>query len=637
MPPTLRVAAFQGDIDLLGSITLAPSRVGTLDFLAQGSINAFQLDSTSGVTGWGSGLINVSDANPDVLPSVSSPLSNPSNLTSLAAYFTETGATEGLTIQTKEDLHGSINDATLHASDSSPIYIYANSGDISGLTLFSPKETEVVAAQDITDIGLYLQNNNASDISLVQAGRDILAYDSSSPLREEAGSDLLGYNSQINPFGAGAGAPNTGDIQVSGPGTLEVLAGRNFTLGNDAGSEPNNIVGGNIGFGDGIYTGLTSVGGQRNPFLPFSGADIVAAAGLGDSLGAHGLGSTATMDFSAFIPLFLNPNTAGNSYAATYLADLAPLLGLPSSSSTADLWQAFENLSPERQDTLALDAFYLILRDSGRDHNLPSSPGFGNYNSGYLAISTLFPTSNSYSGSMNLTSREIATTNGGDVNLLAPGGGVTVGLNLPGGQAATEGILTVDGGDISIFTDGDVTVGTSRIFTLHGGNEIIWSTHGNIAAGASSKTVVSAPPTRVVVDPTSGAVLLDLAGLATGGGIGVLETVIGAPPGDVDLIAPTGIVDAGDAGIRASGNLNIAALKVLNASNISVGGKSSGVPSGPSVNVGALAAASSAAGSSEAAAQSGGPNQQSVADAGTQNMPSIITVDVLGYGGDDTE
>jgi hypothetical protein len=278
--------------------------------------------------------------------------------------------------------------------------------------------------------------------------------------------------------------------------------------------------------------------------------------------------------------------------------------------------------------------FYLVLRDAGRDHNNPGSPGFGNFNAANQAISTLFPTATT--GNIDVTSREIKTTNGGDINLLTPGGQVTVGIDLPSASAVNQGILTADGGNVSIFADGNVNVGTSRIFTLHGGNEVIWSTHGNIAAGASSKTVLSAPPTRVIVDPTSGAVGLDLAGLATGGGIGVLASIVGTPPGDVDLIAPAGIVDAGDAGIRASGNLNIAALKVVNAANISVGGKSSGVPGGASVNVGAATAAASAAGSSEAAAQNGGPNnQQNAANNGMQDLPSIITVDVLGYGGDD--
>ena len=191
--------------------------------------------------------------------------------------------------------------------------------------------------------------------------------------------------------------------------------------------------------------------------------------------------------------------------------------------------------------------------------------------------------------------------------------------------------------NISIFANGNVNVGTSRIFTLHGGNEIIWSSFGDIAAGASSKTVQSAPPTRVIVDPQSGDVETDLAGLATGGGIGVLETVVGAAPSDVDLIAPHGTVDAGDAGIRASGNLNIAAVQVVNASNISAGGKSSGVPPpAPSSNVAGLAAASGASGAAANAANSVASNSQHQATL-PMDIPSIVTVEVLGYGGGDTD
>jgi hypothetical protein len=518
-----------------------------------------------------------------------------------------------------------VNGLPLHANDPNSALVFARSGSISGLTLFSPKSTDVIAGQDVTDIGLYLQNDNANDISIVSAGRDIIAYDASSPLRQEAGTNLLGYLPVTNPVGAGAGAPNSGDIQIAGPGTLEVFAGRNLTLGNDAGQNPNDS-----SPGDGLFTGLTSVGNAGNAILPFGGADLIAAAGLGVGLPAAGLDqANGSLGFSSFISQFLNPTS---SLSSTYLADIAPSLNL-ANATDADVWQAFESLSNARQDELALQAFYLVIRDAGRNHNDSGSPGFGTYALANQAIAALFPSTQTYGGDINLTSREVKTSNGGNIDLLTPGGQLTVGVEQSGGQAVDQGILTVDGGNISIFAHGDVSVGTSRIFTLFGGNEIIYSATGNIDAGASSKTVVSAPPTRVLVDPTSGSVETDLAGLATGGGIGVLASRKNAKPSDVDLIAPAGTIDAGDAGIRATGNLNISALRVLNADNITVGGKSSGVPVGASVNIGALSAASSAAGSAVAAAQDTTPSAKQDSNDDSQDTGSIITVEVLGYGG----
>jgi hypothetical protein len=137
----------------------------------------------------------------------------------------------------------------------------------------------------------------------------------------------------------------------------------------------------------------------------------------------------------------------------------------------------------------------------------------------------------------------------------------------------------------------------------------------------------------VLVDPQSANVKTDLAGLATGGGIGVLASVADVAAGNVDLIAPTGVVNAGEAGIRATGNLNIAAIEVLNAGNISAGGASTGLPPpvvGP--NIASLTAASSAAGSGIGAAGNV-PSPQNTASSGEDDAASIITVQVLGYGG----
>ena len=148
----------------------------------------------------------------------------------------------------------------------------------------------------------------------------------------------------------------------------------------------------------------------------------------------------------------------------------------------------------------------------------------------------------------------------------------------------------------------------------------------------------SAPPTRVVIDPQSADVQTDLAGLATGGGIGVLATVAGVAPGDVDLIAPAGTIDAGDAGIRVSGNLNIAANSVLNAGNIQVAGSSAGTPAAPSVGAPSVAAAPPPPPqptSGPASSADAGTRQEDKRPVAPPEVPSIIVVEVLGYGGGD--
>jgi hypothetical protein len=383
---------------------------------------------------------------------------------------------------------------------------------------------------------------------------------------------------------------------------------------------------------DGTGVGITSVGNARNPYLPFTGADIIAAAGVG---GSAGLDQSA-LNFTSFITEFLDPTTAGD-FASRYLPQVAALLGLQTGSDLSQIWSSFEQLPSEQQDRVALDIFYLVLRDAGRDHNTASSPGFGNYNAGFAAIAALFPEATPWQGDISLTSREIKTTSGGNISLLAPGGQLLVGFDLSGNQSVDQGILTEDGGNISIFARDNVTVGTSRIFTLRGGNVVVWSSKGDIAAGASSKTVQSAPPTRVLVDPQSGEVETDLAGLATGGGIGVLTTVAGVPPSDVDLVAPAGTIDAGDAGIRVSGNINLAALQVLNAGNIEVQGSSAGVPLlTVSLNTTALQAGDASAAATTIAT----PDvigQAGASLTSQEELPSLISVEVLGYGGGEDE
>jgi len=104
----------------------------------------------------------------------------------------------------------------------------------------------------------------------------------------------------------------------------------------------------------------------------------------------------------------------------------------------------------------------------------------------------------------------------------------------------------------------------------------------------------------------------------------------------VDLIAPTGAIDAGDAGIRASGNLNLAARVVLNASNIQVGGASAGTPPPPAPpNLAPLTAASNASAVASSAANDVAKQETAATQTQMTEVPSIITVEVLGYGGED--
>ena len=660
MPATLQATAFSGDVDITGTLTLSPAAGGQVAIFADGSINGVQPNAANRTTlspEWGSSVINLSDADPTRIPGPSAPLSlsfpdtgapsqtaawRTTSTVTLQAFdslFAESGSVTGAhaVIQTQQALHAP---GPLHAGDTQPVQLYATTGDVSGLTLFAGKSARVIAGRDITDIALYIQNNQPGEVSAVVAGRDLVAYDPTSALRTEAqtgNNQLISTSPSSLPA---SGTPTAGDIQIGGPGTLEVLAGRNIDLGVGQ-TAP-----------DGTSVGITSIGNSRDPYLPFGGAGIVMTAGIGGLGGiadaAGGLGDSS-IDFPSFIAQYADPATAGAN-AARYLPELAAVLGVPvaPNSTTEQIWATLLGSDSllsdpgqvEQEDRLALDVFYLVLRDAGRDHNNPTSPEFGTYAAGYASIQTLFPGSliaasganSPWSGSITLNTRLIETTNGGDISIVAPGGGVTVGLPTDP-QKPDQGILTERGGNISIYAEDNVEVGTSRIFTLFGGNEVIWSTLGSIAAGSGSRTVHAAPPTRVLIDPQSGDVQNDLAGLATGSGIGVLATLIGVAPGSVDLIAPAGTIDAGDAGIRASGSINIAALHVLNASNIQAGGTTTGVPVAAAPNVGGLTSASSATAASSSTASTVAASQQSATQTQEAVIPSLIDVEVLGYGG----
>jgi filamentous hemagglutinin len=625
--PNLSSTSFSGDINLVGSWSLAPSSTGNLELAANDGINGLNPTGTSTVNNrpvvvWASSTLNVSDAPADTLPGVTSPLAYQSvigrNRTAAAQSgvdilqavnlaLSETGSytgTSGTTV-VKQALHG---DELLHEGDTNPVRLYAAGSDITGLTLFSPKQTQIVAQRDITDVAFYLQNLTVDDVSLVSAGRDIVLFNENSAVRNVANNPSAGNFIGDSSRATSAGTTTTalaGDLQISGPGVLEVLSGRTIDLGNGA------------NFIDGTGVGITSIGNNRNPNLPFSGADLVILAGVGgqtDGSPAFGL-SSSDLDFDAFIDQYVtSPETLKSNYLSKIGKD-----------------GEFATLSEEQQDIAALEEFYKVLRNAGRE-----AAKTGVYDAGYAVVETLFGQAKPL-GELLVRAREVRTITGGAISLAIPGGGIALASQIFGNPLTPPGVVTEYGGSISTFTDKDVNIGQARIFTLRGGDITMWSSNGNIAAGTSPRTVVTAPPTRVVADISSGDIQTDLGGLATGGGIGVLATTEGVKPGNVDLIAPKGFVDAGDAGIRVTGNLNIAAQVVLNSGNISVGGNTSGasvsVSSGPSVST--VTSASNAAAATASTTPKAEEQTQQKSLEPTEEAPSIISVEVLGYGGGD--
>ncbi|OEZ50515.1 heme/hemopexin-binding protein precursor [Janthinobacterium sp. MP5059B] len=442
-------------------------------------------------------------------------------------------------------------------------------------------------------------HNNAYDVSLVSAGRDILG----------------------------------SSFNVAGPGTLDISAGRNILM-QDKGS---------------VVSLGPVVAGDKRP-----GAGIAMQAGVG----------AAGLDYLRFVKPYLDPanvaqkgvplaDQAGkvvksyDSELATWLAERYAFKG------TAAEALAFYLALPEpQQRVFARTVYFAELKAGGREYNDAGSSRYGSFLRSRNAIAALAPATDasgkaiSYAGdivmyrgtyaaynpiSLNFDrivprSGYVHTNFGGDIELLTPGGKQVLGIE---GEAppATSGVITKGGGNIDLFSHGSILLGQSRIMTTFGGDILGWSSQGDINAGRGSKsTIVYTPPKRVY--DNWGNVTLSSDVPSTGAGIATLAPIAEVPAGDVDLLAPLGTIDAGEAGIRVSGNVNLAALKVMNAANIQVKGEAKGMPTVASVNVAAMTNASAAA--TQATAAQEVVQRERAATRSAQ--PSVFTVRVLGFG-----
>jgi filamentous hemagglutinin len=538
-PATLEAFSLSQDISLSSATSLFPSSTGQLELIAGRDISSASADTP----------LVMSDAFLTNIPTIANPGG--------------TGPGNPWMVQAAGDLH---------SSDPTPAVVAAGR-DISSLNVSVPKATDIFAGRDIVDLRFYGQNLNSNDVTLISAGRDFI----DTTFKASSGNSSIVL--PPNATEAATSASSAAIVQVGGPGSLDLLAGRNIDLG--------------------LSHGITTTGSLNNPNLPMpQGANLTVMAGLGKGA-----------DYADFMNDIVVSDSANQELLTSFVEQTNSETGLTFSQALTQ----FGQLSTIQQSNFLNQIFFDELEQSGQEAN---SVGYGR---GYAAIDALFPNSRTavasgpspYQGDISLTFSQIYTLSGGTISLFAPGGGLNVGLavqppNITVKPPSQLGIVAEGPGDVDIYTKNDVLVNSSRIFTLGGGNLLAWSDEGNIDAGRGAKSSTSAPPPQILVD-AQGNITLNFEGAVSGSGIRTIQAEPDVPPGNVELVAPAGTINAGDAGIGAAGNITLAALHVLGVDNIQFGGTAVGVPAVVS-NIGVtLAGVSNVASSST-------NNAQNVAD-----------------------
>jgi hypothetical protein len=271
-------------------------------------------------------------------------------------------------------------------------------------------------------------------------------------------------------------------------------------------------------------------------------------------------------------------------------------------------------------------------------------------------IAALFTDGQPHHGDITLYNARISsgTTRGGSggtINLLAPHGNINVGLPTASSER-NIGIYTSSGGAINAYLNGDMNVNLSKVATFQGGDILLYTSGdgSTIDAGRGSRTASTSSPPKQTLEkdaqgnPT-GKILLDPPQELVGSGI---RTVSYDPdgfgplkqpdPGKVYLIAPTGTIDAGEAGVSSASGLVVAALVVKNADNFSAGGASVGVPSVASAPTAPVSGDAAASASKAVDAVTQASNTLPAKEADFKSFrPTLLTVEVLGFGAESVE
>ncbi|WP_045223263.1 filamentous haemagglutinin family protein [Methyloterricola oryzae] len=390
-------------------------------------------------------------------------------------------------------------------------------------------------------------------------------------------------------------------IELSGPGELWINAGGSVDLGTS----------------QGIYT----LGNTFNTALPDEGASISILVGV-----------KSPPDFDAFAKAY-DPTATINRAALTAFLRRR---GGDGTLSETDAPAVYAGLAPTEQREFLFGLFFTQLSDAAKKAAVSGLKK--DYEPGFAAADRLFPGGADFKGDVSLVFSRIQTVDGGDINLLVPGGEVNAGLavSFSGAKPTSQlGIVTQRDGAINAFVDRDFQVNQSRVFALDGGDITVWSSNGNIDAGRGAKSAIAAPPPIISFD-AQGNLRIEYPPVVSGSGIRTAATTTGRDPGDVVLAAPRGVVDAAEAGIGGN-NVTIAANAIIGASNIDVGGVASGLPTVnvavPALPAGAESAAASAAqAAQQSTAQADSNSATNPVSASNSSLLRPLQVDVLGFG-----
>ncbi|ALR20902.1 filamentous haemagglutinin family protein [Sphingobium baderi] len=623
-------------------LELAPSPNGSLEFLIGGSIRGAGTEQNIHASGLAVGMSGMA-LNPNDVP-------NPFRPNWESHYVRTWGAPANHGLPTLFNAPGTAANSLvafqrdtalgrLYDGQRDPMRFYAVDGDISNFSV------GFMGWQDM--MPHYIGAGPAE----IRAGRDIVNF---------------GSNPQLGcGYGGPASCRTTPNYYLTGVGMIRGLVVHNdprdisiMSAGRDIIYSSMNVAGaGNlvIEAGRDIYQADRGMFKSVGPLFDLSpetrngGAAITVLTGVG----------AGGPDYARFLDLYLNPENLADAgrglgeqnvvndegfvedvqkVAKNYGEELAAWLEARFGYEATDAEDArafFATRTEQEQAIFAREVYFDELKIGGREYSGKIESGrLSSYLRSRLAIAALFPETDadgnaiSYGGNLTMFGASGTRTEfGGDVEILVAGGQTTLGV---GGIAppSTAGVLSMGSGNIDIYSLGSILLGKSRVFTTFGGDLLMWSAQGDINAGRGAKSTVVYQPPRRVYD-TFGNVTLSPPTQNTGAGIATLAPIPEIPPGDIDLIAPLGVIDAGEAGIRVSGDINLAALQILNAANIKVEGEATGIPVVVAVNTGALTSASSAA--SAVANQAADLAERARPQMRTE-IPTILNVRFLGFG-----